>query len=350
MRGRRPSPRRIAWASTSGNRPSKVCRIAAMPLALGRGRRHGSPPPSGSAGRPASTGGRPRSRQRPWSRSGPARAGDRGLGAGNGRCPSLGTPPAVKCCRFWAATMATGLAVGAQVHETDLAQVGLADDVQRAGKLPAVDRRLLVLFDELELLDAGADRGLPREAVAGRDDDLLGRRRVAGDDAGGQKLSVVHPDLVGMAHAAGHVVPEADRPVLRRDRHAGQVHHHRIPPAGDPHRPAGVGDHREPRQPRACSRQSPGGSAASMAIAPARKRLSRPDLRSSRCQELFGASSMEFHSPPPDRRALLVWPMDWSVPLRRCASGLRPNCSISGVSLARWRSSLSQSRPCWAYS
>ena len=53
-----------------------------------------------------------------------------------------------------------------------------------------------------------------------------------------------------MPHAARHVVAEADRPALRRDRQAGQVHDHRIPPAGDPHRPARVGDHREPRQPR----------------------------------------------------------------------------------------------------
>ena len=72
-----------------------------------------------------------------------------------------------------------GRAVGTQIDETDLSERRLADDVRRPAVLPAVDHDLLVFFDELELFDTGADRGLPRKAVLGTDDHFASGRRIA---------------------------------------------------------------------------------------------------------------------------------------------------------------------------
>ena len=111
-----------------------------------------------------------------------------------------------------------GPAVGPQVHKTDLTQGRPPNDVQRPGKLPAVDHHPLVLLDELVLLDAGPKRRLPGETVAGRGHHFLRRHRVARNDAGRHQLAVLDPNRIGVSHAALHVVAEADRPALRGDR------------------------------------------------------------------------------------------------------------------------------------
>ena len=59
----------------------------------------------------------------------------------------------------------TGLAVRPKIHKTDFAQRRFADDVDRAGELPTIDRDLLVRFNELELIDGGANRRLPGKTV-----------------------------------------------------------------------------------------------------------------------------------------------------------------------------------------
>ena len=143
-----------------------------------------------------------------------------------------------------------GPAVGPQVHKTDLTQGRPPNDVQRPGKLPAVDHHPLVFLDELVLLDAGPKRRLPGETVAGRGHHFLRRHRVARNDAGRHQLAVLDPNRIGVPHAALHVVAEADRPALRGDRKTGQIHDHRPTPAAHAHRRAGVGNHRKPGQTR----------------------------------------------------------------------------------------------------
>ena len=140
-----------------------------------------------------------------------------------------------------------GAAVGPEVDEADLAERRLADDVDRAGELLAVDRRLLRLLDELELLDAGADGRLPGEAVPRGGDHLAGRRSVTGDHARGDELPPFDLDRVGVAHASRRVVREPDRPVLRRHRQPRQVQDDGVAPPGDAHGPARVRDHLEAR-------------------------------------------------------------------------------------------------------
>ena len=58
-----------------------------------------------------------------------------------------------------------GLSVRAEIDEADLAERGLADDVERTGVLLAVDDDRLPLLDELELIDACANGSLPGETV-----------------------------------------------------------------------------------------------------------------------------------------------------------------------------------------
>jgi len=109
------------------------------------------------------------------------------------------------------------LAVGTQVHKTDFTQRRTTHDVHRPEELAAVDACLLVLLDELELFDGRGNGGLPGEAIAGRNDDLLCSGRVAGNDASGDQLAVFDADGVRVPHAALHVVTEADRPALGGD-------------------------------------------------------------------------------------------------------------------------------------
>ncbi len=73
--------------------------------------------------------------------------------------------------------------VGPEVDETDFTERRLADDIQRAAVLATIDDDLLAFLDELELLDARADRGLPGKTVLRTDHHFAGGRRVARHDA-----------------------------------------------------------------------------------------------------------------------------------------------------------------------
>jgi hypothetical protein len=113
------------------------------------------------------------------------------------------------------------LAVGAQVDERNLPQRRLADDVDRAGVLLAVDGHLLALLDELELFDAGADRRLPGEAVFARRDHFPRGFGVAGNHARSDQLAAFDTNCVAVADTGRGIVTEPDRPRLRRDRQSG---------------------------------------------------------------------------------------------------------------------------------
>ena len=85
-------------------------------------------------------------------------------------------------------------------------------------------------------------------AVPGRFRHVWSPRQVPADEPFGHELAALdgHPPRV--PYALAPLVVEPDRQVLAGNLQAGQVHDHRVAEARDPHRPAGVGDHSEPRQ------------------------------------------------------------------------------------------------------
>ena len=231
-----------------------------------------------------------------------------------------------------AATLADVLPSAPRSTKADLAQRRLADDVDGP-----VNSRPLTRTVWFSLTNSNCSTDAPMEACQGKP--FLAETTTSVAAAVSRETTPaatswpsVDADRVGVADAAGGIMAEADGPRLRRDGQARQVHDHRVPPAGDPHRPAGVGDHAEARQ-RRLAVGALGGGRRSPSCAVSSRRLRR--LR------VVVASSSSCRLP-----CLLVL-----LGLRRRPGAtVSPSSFISATSLARWRSSVSQSLPWRAYS